>query len=236
MTNERKVYTDISAEWASGNRSAIVTWKTIRTDMSTYHQIQLESPTPLTELVDQAEDTTTYFATRSGPSVSFTVAHDQDSRGGFAKGALAPSLPVTSAPISNPFPVFAIAVDLGNITQTAQSTGSVANRAPYFIVQYDSTENADAFLLDSDDARQRAVALDTQILGDTSNISSAYFKLVSIAARQTLGATELTVANGTDGNWNTSDVMMFMKDIGSSGYVPDTRCYHKNAQVIWKVE
>ncbi|THH29207.1 hypothetical protein EUX98_g4981, partial [Antrodiella citrinella] len=234
LSHSVQVYADISAEWSSGNRSAIVTWKTTKTDTSTYHQVQLESPTPFTEVNDQAEDTTTYIAMRSGPSVSFTVAIDQDSRGGFARGALPPSLPATSAPMSNPFPVYAIAVDLGNITQTAQSvvwsigvirnpavayttsTGSVVDRAPYFVVQYSDVESAiDAFVLDSDDARQRAVALDTQILGDSSNISSTYSNLVSIAARQTIGATELTVANGTDGKWNTSDVMMFMKDVGN---------------------
>jgi len=39
---------------------------------------------------------------------------------------------------------------------------------------------------------------------------------VTLAARQTFGAIDITVANGTDGNWNTSDVMIFMKNIGGT--------------------
>ncbi|THH15083.1 hypothetical protein EUX98_g9520 [Antrodiella citrinella] len=240
LPHDVQVYVDITAEWSSGNRSANVTWKSTKTDTSTYHQVKLQSPTPLTELADQAEDTTTYIAMRSGPSMSFTVAPEESSRSGFAAGALPNPVLETSGAINNPVWAFAIAVDLGNITQTAQSvvwslgivrnptvayrtsTGSVVDRAPYFVVQYSDVESAiDAFLLDSDDARQRAVALDTQILGDSSNTSVTCSSLVSIAARQTLGATELTVANGTDGKWNTSDVMMFMKDVGNSGYVRD---------------
>ena len=41
---------------------------------------------------------------------------------------------------------------------------------------------------------------------------------MSIAARQAIAGTELTVG-GSAGSFNTSDVKMFMKDIGSSGRV-----------------
>lgn len=37
-----------------------------------------------------------------------------------------------------------------------------------------------------------------------------------MAARQTIGSSELSITNGTDGRWNTSDVKMFMKDVGTS--------------------
>ena len=37
-----------------------------------------------------------------------------------------------------------------------------------------------------------------------------------------MGATELTIANGTDGQWNKTDIKMFMKDIGDLIRVPWT--------------
>lgn len=50
-----------------------------------------------------------------------------------------------------------------------------------------------------------------------SAISQNYTDLVTLAARQTFGGIDITVTNGTDGNWNISDTMIFMKDIGVSG-------------------
>ena len=74
----------------------------------------------------------------------------------------------------------------------------------------------DAFVADFPAASQRATTLDNRIRNDAAAISPQYVDLVSLAARQAIGATELTIANGTDGKWNTSDVKMFMKDVGSS--------------------
>ena len=33
-----------------------------------------------------------------------------------------------------------------------------------------------------------------------------------------MSSTEITIATGTDGSWNMSDIKMFMKDIGASKY------------------
>ena len=54
------------------------------------------------------------------------------------------------------------------------------------------------------------------ILNDANSISPQYSNLISLAARQTIGSTELTVARSTDGQWNTSDVKMFMKNVGGN--------------------
>ena len=51
-----------------------------------------------------------------------------------------------------------------------------------------------------------------------SNTSDTYSNFVSLATRQAMGGTELTIAKGSDGNWNMSDVKMFMKDVGNSKY------------------
>ncbi|TCD67396.1 hypothetical protein EIP91_012431 [Steccherinum ochraceum] len=234
-----QVYLDITGEWVTGNRSEIITWKGTKSATSTFYETWLSTQTQYEEKNDQIEDATAYIAMRSGPTVTATVAGLFDNRGGFSdKGVLPDPDTDTSRAVSDNWPVFAVAADLGRISQTSQSvvwavgvarnpviayttgTGAVQNRAPYFMVQYPNIESAiDAFLLDSDDARQRSIALDAKIAGDTAAISPVYTGLVSLAARQVIGSTDLTIANGTDGKWNMSDVKMFMKDVGSSGRI-----------------
>lgn len=76
----------------------------------------------------------------------------------------------------------------------------------------------DNFLDDFPAAIARATQLDTQIVNDALAAvpSSNYVDIISISARQAYGATELTVGKGTDGKYNQSDVMMFMKNIGGT--------------------
>lgn len=75
----------------------------------------------------------------------------------------------------------------------------------------------EAFLTDFPDAQTRAITLDNATLQDAFTISSEYADLVSLGARQTFGALEVTISNDTDGNWNVSDIQIFMKDLGNSG-------------------
>lgn len=49
-------------------------------------------------------------------------------------------------------------------------------------------------------------------MGDAAKISPEYVDLVSLVARQVMGAIDITGSNATD-------VKAFMKDIGSSQYV-----------------
>lgn len=76
----------------------------------------------------------------------------------------------------------------------------------------------DEFILDFPNAVQRAQQLDSKILTAAQNISSDYADIVSLAARQVFAATELTISQSSDGSgsYNTSDVMMFMKNIGGA--------------------
>ena len=55
-----------------------------------------------------------------------------------------------------------------------------------------------------------------KITADAAKISPEYVDLVSLATRQTLGSLDITVLSDVQGNVNSSDVMIFMKDIGTS--------------------
>ena len=54
---------------------------------------------------------------------------------------------------------------------------------------------------------------------DATAISPAYGDLVATSLRQTMGSIEITTSKQADGKWNTSDVQVFVKDIGVSRYV-----------------
>ena len=73
------------------------------------------------------------------------------------------------------------------------------------------------FLGDFANASSRARALDQKILQGAAPISELLGDLVSLAAAQVYGSTQLTVGIDASGSFNTSDVMMFMKNIGGSG-------------------
>lgn len=77
----------------------------------------------------------------------------------------------------------------------------------------------DAFLADFPAAQVRATTLDEKIISDARKISPEYADLVSLCTRQVLGSLDITVLDGLSNDENASNVRVFMKDIGTSGYV-----------------
>ena len=59
--------------------------------------------------------------------------------------------------------------------------------------------------------------LDTQIINDSVSISQSYADLLSLVARQAMGAIEITLSENPDGSLNSSDIMAFMMDMGGVG-------------------
>ena len=70
------------------------------------------------------------------------------------------------------------------------------------------------FLNDFANASSRAQALDKMILQNATSVSGLLGDLVSLAIAQVYGSTQLTIGTGAGGGFNSSDVMMFMKNIG----------------------
>ncbi len=69
---------------------------------------------------------------------------------------------------------------------------------------------------DFSDASQRAQKLDRKILEDAASVSDLLGDLVSLAIPQVYGSSQITVGIDDSGNLDTSDVMMFIKDVGGS--------------------
>jgi hypothetical protein len=70
------------------------------------------------------------------------------------------------------------------------------------------------FINDFNNASQRAQALDQRILQDAASVSNLLGDLVSLAVPQVYGSAQITIGTDANGNFNKSDVMMFMKNVG----------------------
>ncbi|KAM5534566.1 hypothetical protein V8D89_011770 [Ganoderma adspersum] len=242
-----QVYSDISAEWVSGDRSSNVQWSTESTAKSSYHKIQLQNPQNDTEIVDQAQDGTVYYAIStidapepiflSRPNITWQTGINAATRQQFqANGVLTNADQPGFTSISQHFPVFALAVDLGTIKSTNDTpitwsvgyvrdpsikyttvTTATEQRRSYYVTQYADIDDAiDAFTGDYAGAFGRAVALDQKIMSAAAKISPQYSDIVSLATRQTMAALDITV--GTDLGTVTllpGDVKIFMKNLGS---------------------
>ena len=117
------------------------------------------------------------------------------------------------------------------INYTDPSGNPMTKRSPYYKSQYSDDEPLVSmgfhlgdvsndhvqivdFLNDYTNASSRAQQLDKKILKDAASVPGPLGDLVSLAIAQVYGSTQLTIGTDALGNFNKSDVMMFMKNIG----------------------
>lgn len=70
---------------------------------------------------------------------------------------------------------------------------------------------------DFDRASTAAIQFDTELLYNASIISTQYADLVSLSARQIFGSLDITISQGHGGDWNASDILIFMKGFDPVG-------------------
>ncbi|KAI0267468.1 hypothetical protein BC834DRAFT_822339, partial [Gloeopeniophorella convolvens] len=232
-----QVYSDVSGEWNSGDRSHDIEWsQTVDPDVI-FHTVKLQQQVTFTEIRTQAEWGTLYYAMKAGNNVTWKMAWATASRNAFmANGSLDNQEETDFRAISPHFPVFAISQDLGNIQSTqvpvvwtvgyttdpainyTDTPDSTQQRPLFYKSKYDGDDKSLIvdFLNDFTDATSRAQTLDSKIQQDATSISPQYWDLVSIASAQVYGSTQLTIGTDSNGNFNTSDVMMFMKNVGGT--------------------
>ncbi|KAK7461365.1 hypothetical protein VKT23_008542 [Stygiomarasmius scandens] len=238
-----QVHSDISAEWISGDRNNEATWGTALTGSSIIHSASRESPQPMTENGNIAEDAKVYYAMAKRDGMSYQSGTDNDVRGTFRdKGGLLNTSDTNFRPINQNFIVFGISVDLGTITSTSEpvvwglglvrdpittypsaSGSSLNSYRPYFFsdpqfANKQVEDVIDSFLQDYDNAAQRADALDKRILTDASAASPGesqqYYNLLAMAARQAV-AVDLTFASVEQDGENRTDIKAFMRNTGA---------------------
>lgn len=235
-----QLYTDISAEWVTGDDSLEATWSSSTSGSIFTHQTQLQVQPLYTEISDHIQQGSAYYSTANTDSLTYQTGQDVVVRAQFINnGKLANTEDTDYRAVSNDWPVFAFAKNLGTVTSTATSPvvftiGHVRDpaiqyitandvmqaRSVYFWTSFPTVAEAISFFLnDYENALSRANTLDAKIKSDASAISDNYAAYVALSVRQAFGANELTVSKTSSGAYNTSDVLMFLKEISSDGNV-----------------
>ncbi|CAL1714526.1 unnamed protein product [Somion occarium] len=215
------IYTYIDGDW-TGNIEGVTStgevWRTVYLGDNVYHHCQFLNTTSTPEFGDQLNGGLTNVV--YGMSLN-TPGHITQCSGSsdcydqwLATGRLyecnsSMSNPTVSAPgVLSPSgnQVLTLLWTLGMMRDPAITyttpNGASQHRSPYFKSQYSNISSIVAFVLkDFDNATKRAD------------------DLVSLSTRAVMGSTELAISNGSDGNFNTSDVKLFMMDIGTSDRV-----------------
>ncbi|KAF9007819.1 hypothetical protein BDQ17DRAFT_1237593 [Cyathus striatus] len=234
-----RFYFDITGEPLSIDAFDPVQWNTTQIENALYHSMHLTSKQSMTEDSDIVKDSTLYFAMENRPDMTWQSGGNQDDvRNKFVAGGspLPDTVDPTPRTIIN-WPVLSFLVDLGNTTQTSKSvclvtglvrdpviqyttSGSIQVRSSYYWSAYNTIDDIiQDVIAKFDDVRSKAIDFDNTILSDGGAISSEYNDLISISLRMVFGAMDITIPKFGDGTLDTSDVKIFMKDIGSSSRV-----------------
>ncbi|KAJ5624405.1 hypothetical protein N7510_000714 [Penicillium lagena] len=226
-----QVYSDISAEWISGDRSAIAQWDYGTVNGIGYHKVYRQTQLEFSEVDQQGEWGNWYYATDAAKGVTFQSGQDTVVRGQFASnGVLTNSQNKNYRAISDDWPVFGFTANLGSVGSHPVSTlftiglcqdnavqfngTSGYNPVPSLWTSYFSSDLAalSFFYKDYNTASAISSAFDSQVAQDSADaISQDYAVLPSLSARQVFGSTQLC---GTP-----EKMYLFLKEISSDGNV-----------------
>ncbi|KAK7045322.1 hypothetical protein VNI00_007571 [Paramarasmius palmivorus] len=226
-----QVYSDLTGEWLSEDSGDTISWNTTISSSIVFHTAQRmpsDKPEAATYI---AHDGMLYYASLTSSGMTWQTGGHYALRAWFlTQGRLNNTQDTNMRNISDNFPVFAFANDLGLISSTSQpvvwAIGYVhipviryspasegLGLQPYWTTRYRAIDDGiQAFLEDFPDAKSRAESLDDKILSEAKQVSPNYANLVSLSARQTFGGVETAVSD-------YGEALMFMKDVGTSGRV-----------------
>ncbi|KAJ4990839.1 glutaminase [Stagonosporopsis vannaccii] len=224
-----QIYTDVSAEWISGDVSAEAMWDFGLTDDVVYHRLSKRDQQVFSEVRDRAEWGNFYYAADSRNAVTYQSGADDDVRGAFvARGRLKSSNDTNYRAINDHWPIFGYAIELGRVGPSAVSTlfslGLYQDEAIQFVgadgltvlpslwTDYfaDDLEAHVFFHQDFEESAKLSSDLDNQILEDSITAAGQdYAVLTTLAARQAFAATQLV---GTEDKH-----YLFLKEISSNG-------------------
>ncbi|KAF9007830.1 hypothetical protein BDQ17DRAFT_1422506 [Cyathus striatus] len=199
----------------------VVQWNTTQIGNALYHSMHLTSKQSMVEVADISKDSTLYFVMENRPDMTWqTGANASDVRTKFVAGG--PHYRTAGIPIpenNDNWPILSYQIDLGNITQT--NTLYIQIRSSYYWSAYDTINDIvySGYCRKFDDVRSKAIEFDNKVLADGGAISSKYNDLISFSLRMTFAAMDITIPRLGNGTVDTSDLKIFMKDIGSSGRV-----------------
>lgn len=107
---------DIISEWISGNDNLEVTWSSSITNDHVILLTQLQSQEPFTDVSDHAHDSTAYYCMSAVSGMTWQIGQDIINRGIFTNNSQLKNTSDTQfRAVSDNWPVFGIAVDVGSV-------------------------------------------------------------------------------------------------------------------------
>ncbi|KAH8596626.1 glutaminase GtaA [Bisporella sp. PMI_857] len=230
-SHEVQIYTDISAEWVTGDPAANAEWDygVIPNVEIAYHKVWRQQQLQFSEHRDGADWGYWYWSTEDVSGLSRQSGVDKDVRSTFIiDGYLTNAKDTNFRPVNQNWPVFAFSRDLGTVTANPQSTlftlglcqdlaiqFSGANglvKLPSLWRSYFSTdlEALEFHFNDYIEASRLASEFDHNVQADSVAAGGQdYATITSISARQAFGALQLV---GT-----IEKPYLFLKEISSNG-------------------
>ncbi|KAL7623151.1 hypothetical protein AAE478_006832 [Parahypoxylon ruwenzoriense] len=231
VNHDVQLYTDCSAEWASGDNTAIVEWDHKSSDGVAYHQFWRQNQVPISESNQLANWGTWFWSTKDVDNLSWQSGADTDVRGAFIEQGVLPNTEDTEyRAVQDQWPVFGFSNDLGSVGVSSVSTlysigmtqddaiqllgeseGNDLTTYPALWKSYfaSDVEAMTFFYNDYSEASKLATDLDNKVASDSlAAAGQNYLTLTSLSVRQTFGALQFT---GTD-----SDPLVFLKEISSN--------------------
>ncbi|KAL1747685.1 hypothetical protein HDZ31DRAFT_80256 [Schizophyllum fasciatum] len=249
-THSVQLYTDISAEWLSPSDGAHpVNWTLADGDVLS-HTISLQNQATYEENRDMIRrkfsrcgplpfltlrlDGSVYYSTVKTDGLTYMSGADKAVRTLFVNSSkLDNSQDDRFRDISDSFPVFAFAHDLGDVKDAVgpvvMSIGFVREPAVQYVVAGNKLQDRSLafwarhatvedlikdFLDDYKEALARAKKLDEKVKSDASAISSDYASITTLSVRQALAALEITTVKNGD-SYDANDILIFMKGAAS---------------------
>ncbi|KAI4630367.1 hypothetical protein J4E80_001302 [Alternaria sp. BMP 0032] len=225
-----QIYTDISAEWTSGDVAAVAEWSYGTTsDGIGYHKIWKQNQQSLSEVNDRAEWGSWYYSTEAVEGLTHKSGADSEVRDAFDNdGSLDNTEDSEFRPINAEWPVFGYALNMGSVGSDVKSQlytiglcqddaiqflgADGLNNVPSLWKSYfeDDLTALSFFYKDYEESNKLSTELDDKISKDSKAAAGDdYAILTSLAARQAFGATQLV---GTQDKH-----YLFLKEISSNG-------------------
>ena len=230
-----QLYTDITAEWISPDRSVVANWDYGVAPASggdsngvVYHQIYRETQRLFTETLDQTDYGNWYYATDNAQKMTFQSGPHQYVRANFVdNGVLANCNDTNFRAINDDYPIFGFAHDLGDVGSTLVNALFSIGLAQQEVVQF-SGENGNVnvhslwtsyfpsdqaalafFHEDYAQSANTSSSLDRKIARDANNAGGFnYVTITSLAFRQAFGTMQLA---GTP-----EQTFLFQKEVSSA--------------------
>lgn len=231
------LYTDISAEWASGDREQVVEWSRGTAQGTSnsgsgdvaFHKVWRQNQKEFGEDGDQAAWGSWYYATEQQEGLSYQSGADADVRRHFIdNGRLNNTEDRNFRPINQDFPVFGFALDMGTIAQESRSALFTVNLLQDNAVQFTTNEGTQkirsfwrnafqdelsaitTFYFDYENGARVSATLDLDVADDArAAAGDDYVLITTLAVRQAWAGVQIA---GTE-----QENYMFLKEISSNG-------------------